>query len=337
MLYYYQIHKFTGVFFVKLSEIRKLTQNIPVPLNAADQRKRNEYLADLGYDPGKLYQELEMESRYVDTHQDTSFNNTNVNLHSHSFYELLYCRNTCGAEYLVGSDRYRLQKGDIILIAPGVSHRPLLPEHMTEPYKRDVLWISVEFIQTLYRVIPDAPGIGSRTSSLLRTAGTQWEFLGDLFRNGVRETEKQAPGWELAVMGNTLTLLTNLYRAYLDRAAAPLKAEKPELLDQVMSYVEQHLGEKITLADVSRHFFISESTITQTFRNKMGVSFYRCVTQRRLIAAKALIEGGMMLESVGEHVGFTDYSAFYRAFKQEYGISPRQYRKLQETSDRVPL
>ena len=32
--------------------------------------------------------------------------------------------------------------------------------------------------------------------------------------------------------------------------------------------------------------------------------------------------------------GFGDYSGFYRAFKQEYGISPRQYRKLQEEQDK---
>ena len=61
----------------------------------------------------------------------------------------------------------------------------------------------------------------------------------------------------------------------------------------------------------------------------MGVSFYRCVTQRRLIAAKALITEGNPLEQVAEMTGFGDYSAFYRAFKQEYGISPRQYRNLQ--------
>ena len=319
-----------GVFFVKLSEIKKLTRDLPFPVSAADQNKRNAYLAELGFDAANLYQELEMESRFVDTHRDVSFNNTNVQLHSHSFYELLYCRNTCGAEYLVGADRYRLQKGDIILISPGVSHRPLLPQHMTEPYKRDVLWLSTEFIQILHHILPDAAKIGRSHSSLLRTAGTQWEFLGDLFRTGVREAENQAPGWELAVIGNTATLLTHLYRAFLDRSAAPLKAEKPELLDQVMAYVEAHLGEKITLADVAHHFFISESTITQTFRKKMGVSFYRCVTQRRLIAAKEAIAAGEPLEAVAEQVGFTDYSAFYRAFRQEYGISPRQYRKMQK-------
>ena len=61
----------------------------------------------------------------------------------------------------------------------------------------------------------------------------------------------------------------------------------------------------------------------------MGISFYQCVTQKRLIASKALIEQNLALESVAERVGFNDYSSFYRAFKQEFGISPRQYRKIQ--------
>ena len=322
---------------MKLSEIKKILPNLPMPVGAADQARRNEYLRQLGYDPSMLYQELEMESRFVDTHQDISFSNASVCLHSHIFLELLYCRNTCGAEYLVGSERYRLQKGDIILIAPGVSHRPLLPEHMPEPYKRDVLWINPEFLSTIARSFPDFAVTEPRYFSLLRTAGTRWEFLGDLFHAGIQEAANQAPGWELAVVGNTLTILSHLKRAYRERSAAPLKAEKPELLDQVMAYVEAHLAEKITLADVAHHFFISESTITQTFRKKMGVSFYRCVTQRRLIAAKTLISENLPLETIAERVGFSDYSSFYRAFKQEYGISPRQYRKLQENNELPPL
>ena len=66
------------------------------------------------------------------------------------------------------------------------------------------------------------------------------------------------------------------------------------------------------------------------FKQKMGVSVYRYITQRRLIAAKSLIEQGQPLEDVALKVGFSDYSSFYRAFKQEFGISPRRYRSLQE-------
>ena len=121
---------------MKLGELRKLAQTVP-DFQAADAQKLlNDQIRQIGLDPDALYQELEMTSRYVDTHRDTSFSNAHVQLHSHTFYELLYCHNSCGAEYLIDSERYRLQRGDIIFVPPGISHRPLLPEQMSEPYNR---------------------------------------------------------------------------------------------------------------------------------------------------------------------------------------------------------
>ena len=315
---------------MKLSDIRKLTQQLSPDINRADPAQRNALLRSLGYEPGSLYQELEMESRFVDTHQDISWSNAHVSLHSHAFYEVLCCRNTCGAEYLVGSERYRLQKGDIIFVPPGVSHRPLLPDKMTEPYTRDVLWLSPEFIGILKNIHSDSFAGAVRSSSLLRTAGTKWEYLCDLFRTGVQEAEGAVPGWEGVVLGNTITLCTHLARAFFDHRNLSLHAERPELLDRAMAYIEENLCKKITLADAAHHLYVSESTVSQTFRNKMGVSFHQCLTQRRLIAAKQLIQEDAVLEDVGIRVGFPDYSTFYRAFKKEFGISPRQYRKMQQ-------
>lgn len=316
---------------MKLDDIRKWKQAHKEILGHTEQDLLLSYLTSQGLDPDKLYQELEMSSRYVDTHQDISSSNGNIQLHSHSFHEVLYCCNTCGVEYLVGTERYRLQKGDIIFVPPGISHRPLIPENMEEPYRRYVLWMSPEFIGLMAKYFSD-PEFGQSGISLLRTAGTKWEILEHYFYIGIQENQQRAPGWEAVIMGNTMVLLSILHRAILDKSAAPLKAETPELLDQVIAYIETHLAQKITLGDTAKHFYVSQSTISQTFRQKMGVSFYRCVTQRRLIAAKALIEKGHPMETVAEQVGFSDYSSFFRAFKQEYGISPRQYRKLQGIS-----
>ena len=315
---------------MKLDELRRLTRIMGKPGSPADQEKLQEQLWAMGVDPGNLYQELEMTSRYVDTHQDISYPGAVMHLHSHIFYEILCCRSTSGVEYLVGAQRYRLQRGDIVLVPPGVSHRPLLPENMAEPYRRDVLWLSLEFAEGLQSMFPEVIQTEDKQVYLLRTANTRWEQLVDLFHRGVVESEQREQGWEAALIGNTVLVLTLLRRALQDKHAMGPDAETPELLDRVLAYVEKHLGEKLSLTEVAKHFFVSEATITQTFRRKMGTSFYRCVTQRRLIAAKLLIEQGGLLEHVGQQVGFSDYSTFYRAFRQEFGISPRQYRKRQE-------
>ena len=311
---------------MKLHELREITAQMQHMESQKDQQRMQELLSSIGLDPGNFYQELEMTSRFVDTHRDVSYSNAHVSLHSHTFYEILYCRGGTGVEYLVGSDRYRLQKGDVVLVPPGISHRPILPEVMTEPYKRDVLWISQDFVNTIAVAFPERGKGSLGYHSPIRTAGTRWTSIGDLFRYGVREAENQAPGWEAAVIGNTLLILTELKRVHLERSAGELKAEKRELLDDITAYIEDHYPEHLTLGSMARQFYVSESTISHLFKQKMGVSVYHYITQRRLIAAKNRILDRVPLDQVAEQVGFADYSAFYRAFKAQFGISPRQFR-----------
>ena len=313
--------------YVKLSVIRDISRRFSPPSTPEELHRIQEILRAEGIDFQNFYQELEMSDPYVETHRDVTYSNAQLNLHSHTFFELLFCLNDCGAQYLVGTDRYRLRRGDIILVPPGISHRPLLPEKMEEPYERYVLWLSQEFVENCVSLF-GLEDMRSKTGTLLRTRGTKWELLGELFRRGVWESEHAQPGWQAAVVGNTITLLTLMIRSIQDRTAAVLTAEKPDLLNGVLAYIELHLGEKITLEETAKHFYVSTSTITQLFRQKMGTSFYHCVTQHRLILAKTLIGQGLSLEDVSQAVGFSDYSSFYRAFKKEYGITPRQYTQL---------
>ena len=311
---------------MKLSEIEQLktlTSQIP------KERLTAEYIRKLAKDAGinvdDAYQELEMEDLYVDTHEDPGSSNEVIQLHSHNYYEILYiCSGNI--QYLIRSERYRIQKGDIIIVPPGVSHQPILSEGHKEPYKRYVLWLSSDFIKGITPLFPENDFLCPK---LLRTSGTRWSSISHKFYSGIMETQHKNPGWKSALYGNTMELVTMLYRAVSDKESMHLKSEMPELLDKILVFIEEHLSEEITLDDTGKRFFVSRSTISNIFRKELGISFYRYVTQRRLVAAKNYILDGMAMDQISEKVGFSDYSSFYRAFKGEYGISPRQFKEQQ--------
>lgn len=193
-----------------------------------------------------IYQELEMSSAYVDSHRDISSVCEIVQPHSHSFFELILCCGCDHVQYLLGSQRYRLQKGDVIFIPPGISHAPLFPEQMHKPYERIVVWINAELLAQFCQNWNDR---GYATGQLympylLRTAGTYWESpIADAFQRGCSESLNRHPGWEAAMYGNATILLTLLNRALLSNQKPP-PSEHAELLDELLRYVEEHLTEK---------------------------------------------------------------------------------------------
>lgn len=324
---------------MKLSNLKKTGYFVPGPDpdNADIMGALYSYIRESGRNTENIYQEMDMDSRFVDTRRDANHpSSAPAQLHSHGFYELSFCRNSCGVEYLLGTERYRLIRGDIMIVPPGVSHRMIYPKDMSEPYKRYVLWISLEFMDIFFGYLA-SPTSRLTNTAIIRTAGTQLSVLRELFQRGVIESEQKATGWESALYGNTMVLLSQLERAICDDSASMLDAEKPELIDSLIDFIESNLDKRLTLSSIAEHFYISESTVSNIFRNKMETSFHRYVTQRRLVAAKDLIVSGVNLEEVAERTGFGDYSTFYRAFRAEYGITPRRFRVMREDAHSTEL
>jgi len=124
------------------------------------------------------------------------------------------------------------------------------------------------------------------------------------------------------ISGAAQMLLTMIVRS----SDLSIKAEKDGIFESVLAYVDENLNQKITLTETAQHFYTSERTVTREFQKNLGISFYRYVTQRRMLMAGNFIRTGIPLEEVCQKVGYSDYPTFYRAFKKEYGISPRQMK-----------
>ena len=280
-----------------------------------------------------LYQEFYMQQIEAEIHYDISLRTQSVQLHSHAFYEVLFCDGG-NVHYLLGSKRYKLRRGDVLLIPPGMSHRPLFLEQLTEPYKRFALWLDADFLQHTAQRYPDCMfaflQCEKQDSYLLRTPQPTWEGLHAGFHSLWQETQQHRLGWQLCVSAGALGLLAHISRTYYYLDTAAPQAESSNLADNIFRFIDNNLAKKITLEEVAAHFFVSKSTVSHLFKEQMGVSFYRCVIQRRLIAAKNEIQHEVPLRLIWEQCGFADYSSFYRLFKKEYGVSPQQFRALSQ-------
>lgn len=118
------------------------------------------------------YQELEMDSPYLDVHEDTSYTKDYVTLHSHEFYELLFCRSG-NLQYLIGNTRYQIRKNDIILVPPGTSHRPLFLEQLREPIREPYSGSTTIFLRPVSRTslrMQAPPNMHHKSSSPMSSA-----------------------------------------------------------------------------------------------------------------------------------------------------------------------
>ena len=103
-------------------------------------------------------------------------------------------------------------------------------------------------------------------------------------------------------------------------------------IQKSLEFIDSHLYEKFTASDVAQVASFSEFHFHRLFRAYTSESIHQYVSSRRLEkAAQILLEDPTIrLLDLAVEVGFETHSAFSRAFKQAYGVSPTQFKKLEQ-------
>ena len=95
------------------------------------------------------------------------------------------------------------------------------------------------------------------------------------------------------------------------------------------AYMEGHLDEKLTISNLSYRFHLSRTACKSAFRSCYGQPIHSWLLDRRMERAAELLEKTKMpILQVAQSVGYTGVSQFNVAFRQRYGKSPREYRKM---------
>lgn len=125
-------------------------------------------------------------------------------------------------------------------------------------------------------------------------------------------------------------LMVHLLRNY-NRAVVKPQLENKLLdtfkLNQVKNFIEEHLAEDITIADMAAVVHISQFHFARVFKTTTGESPHRYLTQRRIERAKVLLSvTRLAVAEVAYRVGFYNQSHFTAQFRKLTGVTPKQYR-----------
>ncbi len=251
-----------------------------------------------------------------------------VALHHHDFYEVYYFLSG-SVSYNVETRSYRLSPGDLLLISPQELHQPVFsPEN--QEYERIVLWINSSFLQQFRDEEHTLSNCFDTTvpghTNLLRLDGANRELLHYLLQQLLQEQEKPDFASELYSLSLLTQMLVLMNRTFLRSAqGAEPRGQADSVVYRVLSYINDHYNEDLSLDELANRFFISKYHLSREFGRVVGTSVYRYVIQKRLIMARQMMAMGVPTAQVYQQCGFGDYSNFYRAFKSEYQVSPRAY------------
>ena len=104
-----------------------------------------------------------------------------------------------------------------------------------------------------------------------------------------------------------------------------IKKSKPFLIDDIFSYINNHITEEISLDDLEREFYVSKFHISREFKKATGITLHRYIVKAKLDLCKKLIEEGNTIIDVAHICGIGSYNNLFRAFKKEFGITPKEY------------
>lgn len=100
---------------------------------------------------------------------------------------------------------------------------------------------------------------------------------------------------------------------------------------------KQFLGtyymQNISLKDISNKLGINPNYLSTVFHNESGMTFTQYLRGLRVRKATEMMRGGSLkIYEIAAKVGYENEASFYRAFREETGVSPIQYKNLRETN-----
>ena len=232
-------------------------------------------------------------------------------------------------QYGIEDEKYDLNAGDFVLIAPNVLHK--LIKIVEEPCERIILTFTKKYIDTFKTENTDLSVIFQKIAS----SNNHKLTVLPAFKAEISDTLNKMQGLFLSKeYGDDL-----LFKAYFAQLLIRMNKEvsfienedeldeKNNIIHKARIFAINNLDKKISVSDIASEVGLSVSRLSHLFKEKTGISLLKFLNKKRLTRAKDLLKNGYSITNTANKCGYQDYTSFIRAFTKEYGISPTQYIK----------
>jgi len=230
---------------------------------------------------------------------------------------------TEGAIYVTedGTD-YEIEPGSLLFLKHGIRH------FGKRENPKGTKWIFVHFYledSALPEHLPDSSDIGvyERLERSLLLPKQLFGLKGSGIERMLSELAAYSHGQDPAKR-----FRLNLMFSQVLSEIALYGSSEPSLADRIAAYLERTGSEPFSAQALEREFFLSYKRLASVFKNAKGVSMQNYHTTLRLgTAARLLRTTDQTVSEIAEAVGFSDALYFSRRFKDQFSLSPREYRK----------
>ncbi|MCI8443131.1 MAG: AraC family transcriptional regulator [Provencibacterium sp.] len=254
-----------------------------------------------------------------------------MSIHIHDCNEV-YFSISGGKQFLIDNRVYEFGPGDIFFINQFESHYLSQVDRMT--HERVVMSIHPEYLKRFSTPQTDLGYCFSCRDTPFGHRVTLTEEERRRFTYYIhRLSENGEFGQDILDQAAFLELMTYLNRIFISHcskgadtpSAAPEGHTRHGQIDEILSYINQHLSEELSIPLLAAHFYLSGSYLCKIFKDSTGTTVNRYIIAKRISRAKALLMQGHSVAETGSLCGFRDYSNFLKAFTRIVGISPKKY------------
>lgn len=93
-------------------------------------------------------------------------------------------------------------------------------------------------------------------------------------------------------------------------------------ISKCIQTINANSDDKLTLSQLSKTSFLSESRLAHLFKKQLGISVHQCILWKKILLAVLKSREGYSLTECAHYVGFSDSSHFNKVFYKMFGVNP---------------